>query len=90
MTTSGNRAAHGRHDEEAGVYSASADSSSRNPQDWGRAAAQLFQQLAEQASTAGGGPVEENMVNADIHMHVKSIPGGVTISATWETLPAID
>ena len=54
----------------ARVFSASADSSSRNPQDWGRAAAQLFQHLAEQASNAGGGPIEENMVDADVRLHV--------------------
>jgi hypothetical protein len=72
---------------EARVFNASADTSSRNPQDWGRAAAQLFQHLAEQASNAGGGPIEENMVDADVRLHVKSIESGVTISATWETLP---
>lgn len=75
---------------EGQVFRASADTSSRNPHDWGRAAAQLFQELAEQASSAGVGPVEENMMDADVRMHVKSIPSGVTISATWEAVPSAE
>jgi hypothetical protein len=67
------------------VYTASENTTSRHPQDWGRAVAVVFERLAEQARVAGNGPETRNLFDADITIHVKKIPDGVTISATWET-----
>jgi hypothetical protein len=64
-------------------YTASAESSSRNPQDWGRAVARIFESLAEQAREAGGGPATTNMVGAEVHLRITSIPDGVAITGTW-------
>jgi hypothetical protein len=66
-----------------GPYTASAESSSRNPHDWGRAVALIFESLAEQARAAGGGPAVTNMVGAEVHLRITSIPDGVAITGTW-------
>jgi hypothetical protein len=72
--------------DRATSYTASAESSSRNPQDWGRAVAIIFESLAEQARDAGVGPVETNMLGAEVHLRISSIPDGVTIEGTWTTV----
>jgi len=64
-------------------YTASAESSSRNPQDWGRAVALIFESLAEQARAAGDDPAVANMVGAEVHLRITSIPDGVAITGTW-------
>ena len=60
-------------------YAASQETTSRHPQDWGRAVAVVFERLAEQAVADG----------ADIALHITETPDGARIDATWRPGAAV-
>ena len=76
MTSEGSSAAPDRE------YAASQETTSRHPQDWGRAVAVVFERLAEQA-VADGADIDEALLGADIALHITETPDGARIDATW-------
>jgi len=63
-------------------YRASADTTSRHPQDWGRAVAVVLERLAEQAA-ADGADQDGALVGADVALHISEVVDGVRIDAVW-------
>ncbi len=65
------------------TYSATAESSSRNPQDWGRAMAQAMSSLATQATTDTDQSNWEDLIGEDLQLHIADAGEGVIISLSW-------
>ncbi|HEV7623005.1 MAG TPA: hypothetical protein VGO26_02635 [Amnibacterium sp.] len=65
-------------------YAASQETTSRHPQDWGRAVAVVFERLAEQAA-ADGADIDAALLDADIALHITETADGARIDATWRT-----
>jgi hypothetical protein len=78
MTSEGSAAPEDRE------YAASEETTSRHPQDWGRAVAVVFERLAEQAA-ADGATVDNALLGADVALHITETTDGVKIEATWRT-----
>jgi hypothetical protein len=78
MTSEGSAAPEDRE------YAASEETTSRHPQDWGRAVAVVFERLAEQAA-ADGATVDSALLGADVALHISETADGVKIEATWRT-----
>jgi hypothetical protein len=78
MTSEGSAATEDRE------YAASEETTSRHPQDWGRAVAVVFERLAEQAA-ADGATVDKALLGADLALHISETTDGVKIEATWRT-----
>lgn len=65
-------------------YSASAEASSRHPQDWGRAMAAAMTDLVEQRREDGGRVDHEDLYGEDLHLVIGAVRGGVEITLTWQ------
>jgi hypothetical protein len=65
------------------TYTATAESSSRNPQDWGRAMAQAMSSLATQATSDADQSNWEDLIGEDLQLHIADSAEGVTISLSW-------
>jgi hypothetical protein len=76
MTSEGSAAANDRE------YVASQETTSRHPQDWGRAVGIVFERLAEQAA-ADGADTDVALLDADIALHITETAEGARIDATW-------
>lgn len=63
-------------------YTASEETTSRHPQDWGRAVAVVFERLAEQAS-ADGATMDDALLGAEVVLHISETSDGARIDATW-------
>jgi hypothetical protein len=68
-------------------YTASAETTSRHPQDWGRAVAVVFERLAEQVATDEA-DVDAALLGADIALHISETADGARFDATWRTTNA--
>jgi hypothetical protein len=73
---------------EAEQYSATAESSSMDPHDWGRAMALAVTRLAKQIEPEGSGDIHALLVGRDLFLKISDEPGGVAI--TVSTGPASD
>lgn len=62
-------------------YQASAESNSKEPQDWGRAMAAATSALAAQISLAGSSHTA--LFGEDLHLTVTETADGVAITLTW-------
>ena len=63
-------------------YTASEETTSRHPQDWGRALGIVFERLAQQAA-ADGADADTALLNADVAVRISETPDGVRIDASW-------
>jgi hypothetical protein len=64
-------------------YTASAEASSRHPQDWGRAMAAALTDLIEQRREDGSEVRHEDLYGEDLRLVIGAIRGGVEITLTW-------
>jgi hypothetical protein len=64
-------------------YTASAEASSRHPQDWGRAMAAALTELIEQRRDDGGDVSHEDLYGEDLNLVIGAIRGGVEITLSW-------
>lgn len=67
-------------------YSATAESSSVDPHDWGRAMALALTRLAEQIAPGGSEDIHALLVGRDLHLKIGDEPGGVTITVSTEPI----
>lgn len=65
------------------TYKASAESSSRNPHDWGRAMAQALESLARQARSSPDDGSYDDLLGQDLQLHIVESGDGVVLSLTW-------
>ncbi|WP_207344819.1 hypothetical protein [Arthrobacter sp. E3] len=64
------------------------EASSQHPADWGRALATAISQLVEQIiDTTGIDPCREPG-GLDLSLHITGLPGGKSITVTWQPNPA--
>jgi hypothetical protein len=64
-------------------YTASAEASSRHPQDWGRAMAAALTDLVEQVREDGRQVEHEDLYGEELRLVIGAIRGGVEITLTW-------
>jgi hypothetical protein len=64
-------------------FSATEDSTSKHPQDWGRAMAVAICRLAEMAREAGDPVHHEALIGEDLHLYVEDTADGVSITMSW-------
>jgi hypothetical protein len=76
MTEENEGAAPGRE------YTASEETTSRHPQDWGRALGIVFERLAQSAA-ADGADADTALLDAEVAVRIGETPDGVRIDATW-------
>jgi hypothetical protein len=60
-------------------YSATAEASSMDPHDWGRALALALTRLAEQIAPEGSDDIHTLLVGRDLHLKISDEPAGVSI-----------
>jgi hypothetical protein len=68
-------------------YSATAESSSMDPHDWGRAMALALTRLAEQIAPDDSEDIHALVVGRNLHLKISDEPGGVTITVSTEPIP---
>lgn len=64
-------------------YSVSEGSTSKHPQDWGRAMARAISRLTDLAEEAGDAVEHEALLGEDLHLHVQDSEQGVIITVSW-------
>ncbi|MDQ0736228.1 hypothetical protein [Arthrobacter agilis] len=64
-------------------FSATEESTSRHPQDWGRAMAVAICRLADMAREAGDPVHHEALIGEDLHLFVEDTEHGVSITMSW-------
>lgn len=64
-------------------FSATEESTSKHPQDWGRAMAVAICRLAEMAREAGDPVHHEALIGEDLHLFVEDTADGVSITMSW-------
>jgi hypothetical protein len=57
-------------------------STSRHPQDWGRALSMVLARLAEQLAEDEGGKIDEVLVDRDVRVRIAPEADGIRITAT--------
>jgi hypothetical protein len=65
------------------TYSGSESSSSKHPQDWGRAMSAAMTSLVAQARSEGHPVEQENLYGQDLHLLITETGDGVTITLSW-------
>jgi hypothetical protein len=68
-------------------YSATAESSSMDPHDWGRAMALALTRLADQIAPEGSDDIHSLVVGKGLHLKISDEPGGVTITVSTAPIP---
>ncbi|MGO4805558.1 hypothetical protein AB4089_10565 [Arthrobacter sp. 2MCAF15] len=68
-------------------YSATAESSSMDPHDWGRAMALALTRLAEQLAPGDSEDIHSSIVGRGLHLKISDEPGGVTITVSTGPVP---
>ncbi len=64
-------------------FTATEESTSKHPHDWGRAMAVAICRLAEMAREAGDPVHDEALIGEDLHLFVKDTEDGVNITMSW-------
>ncbi len=64
-------------------HSASEESTSKHPQDWGRAMARAISRLTELAEEAGDAVEHEALLGEDLQLFVQDSESGVIITVSW-------
>ncbi len=64
-------------------FSATEESTSKHPQDWGRAMAVAISRLAEMAREAGDPVHHEALIGEDLRLQVEHTDHGVRITVSW-------
>lgn len=64
-------------------FTATEESTSKNPQDWGRAMSVAICRLADMARQAGDPVHHEALIGEDLHLFVEDIDVGVSITMSW-------
>lgn len=64
-------------------YSATEDSSSKHPADWGRAMAVALTRVVAQARADGHNIEHDNLYGADLHLTITDADEGVHITLRW-------
>ncbi len=64
-------------------FTATEESTSRHPHDWGRAMAVAISRLADMAREAGDPVHHEALIGEDLHLFVEDTEGGVSITMSW-------
>ncbi|MUK00540.1 hypothetical protein GM708_00515 [Vibrio cholerae] len=64
-------------------FTATEESTSRHPHDWGRAMAVAISRLADMAREAGDPVHHEALIGEDLHLFVEDTEGGVAITMSW-------
>ncbi len=75
-------------------FTATEESSSKHPHDWGRAMAVAISRLADMAREAGDEFEHEALLGEDLHLFVEDTEDGVNITISWtpreqKALPAV-
>lgn len=65
-------------------YTASEETTSRHPQDWGRALGVVFERLGQHVEADGADP-DTALLGAEVVLRIAETPEGVRIDATWRT-----
>jgi hypothetical protein len=64
-------------------FTATEESTSKHPQDWGRAMAVAICRLGDMAREAGDDFEHEALLGEDLHLFVKETHDGVNITMSW-------
>jgi hypothetical protein len=64
-------------------FAATEESTSKHPQDWGRAMAVAICRLGDMARDAGDEFEHEALLGEDLHLFVEETPDGVLITMSW-------
>lgn len=64
-------------------FTATEESTSKHPQDWGRAMAVAICRLTDMAREAGDTVHHEALVGEDLHLFVEDTEHGVNITMSW-------
>ncbi|MBG6215958.1 hypothetical protein IWX75_000395 [Arthrobacter sp. CAN_A6] len=64
-------------------FTATEESSSKHPHDWGRAMAVAISRLADMAREAGDEFEHEALLGEDLHLFVEDTDDGVDITISW-------
>ncbi|MHA7281920.1 hypothetical protein [Arthrobacter sp. TMS2-4] len=64
-------------------FSVTEPSTSKHPQDWGRAMARAISRPADMADAAGDAVEHEALLEEDLHLYVQDSEPGVTITVSW-------
>ncbi|KNC18429.1 hypothetical protein AC792_12435 [Arthrobacter sp. RIT-PI-e] len=64
-------------------FTATEDSTSKHPQDWGRAMSVAITRLTEMAREAGDTVHHEALIGEDLHVYVEETEEGVNITMSW-------
>ncbi|MFJ6280422.1 hypothetical protein [Arthrobacter subterraneus] len=64
-------------------FSATEESDSKHPSDWGRAMAVAMSRLVELAHEAGDVVEDENLYGEDLHLYVTETDHGANITMSW-------
>lgn len=65
-------------------YTASEETTSRHPQDWGRALGVVFERLSHQAADDGA-DADTALLGAEVVLRIDETADGVRIDASWRS-----
>lgn len=64
-------------------FTATEESTSKHPHDWGRAMAVTITRLTEMAREAGDPVHDEALIGEDLHLFVEDTEDGVSVTMSW-------